>query len=56
VQFHPEFDEQVMSEYVKTRQELLEQEGRDSAAALAGVRAAEAGNLVLRRFVAHGLR
>jgi len=56
VQFHPEFDEQVMSEYVKTRQELLEQEGRDTAAALAAVRAAETGNLVLRRFVAHGLR
>lgn len=55
VQFHPEFDAQVMSEYVTTRLELLEQEGRDTAAMLAGIRAAEAGNLVLRRFVAHGL-
>lgn len=55
VQFHPEFDAQVMSEYVQTRREVLEQEGRDAAAMLAGVRAAEAGNLVLRRFVAHGL-
>ena len=55
VQFHPEFDDQVMTEYLRTRQELLQQEGRDTAAMLAGVRAAEAGNLVLRRFVAHGL-
>jgi GMP synthase (glutamine-hydrolysing) len=55
VQFHPEFDAQVMSEYVQTRREVLEQEGRDTTALLAGIRAAEAGNLVLRRFVAHGL-
>jgi GMP synthase (glutamine-hydrolysing) len=55
VQFHPEFDAQVMADYVQTRRELLEQEGRNPAAMLAGIRAAEAGNLVLRRFVAHGL-
>jgi GMP synthase (glutamine-hydrolysing) len=55
VQFHPEFDEQVMSEYVSTRRELLAQEGRDPAAMLAGIRAAAAGRLVLRRFVEHGL-
>jgi GMP synthase (glutamine-hydrolysing) len=55
VQFHPEFDEQVMREYVSTRRELLAQEGRDPAAMLAEIRAAEAGRLVLRRFVEHGV-
>ncbi len=55
VQFHPEFDAQVMGEYVRARLPLLEQEGRDTAAMLAGIRSAEAGSLVLRRFVAHGL-
>ena len=55
VQFHPEFDELVMREYVSTRQELLAQEGRDPAAMLAAIRAAAAGRLVLRRFVEHGL-
>ncbi|MDF3068263.1 MAG: synthase [Polyangiaceae bacterium] len=56
VQFHPEFDEQVIREYVETRAQVLEQEGRDPQAVLAGVTAAEAGRLVLRRFVTHGLR
>jgi GMP synthase (glutamine-hydrolysing) len=55
VQFHPEFDEQVIREYVSTRRELLAQEGRDPAALLAGIRAATAGRLVLRRFVEQGL-
>lgn len=56
VQFHPEFDEQVMREYVSTRRELLTQEGRDAAAMLASIRRAQAGQLVLRRFVERGLR
>jgi GMP synthase (glutamine-hydrolysing) len=55
VQFHPEFDEQVMTEYIETRSALLAEEGRDPAAMLAGVGAARAGAVVLRRFVAHGL-
>lgn len=55
VQFHPEFDPQVMSEYVETRSAILAQEGRDPAAMLASIAAAEAGRLVLRRFVEHGL-
>jgi GMP synthase (glutamine-hydrolysing) len=54
VQFHPEFDPLVMGEYIETRADLLAQEGRDPAALLAAVRAAEAGTLVLRRFVEHG--
>jgi GMP synthase (glutamine-hydrolysing) len=56
VQFHPEFDEQVMTEYVETRLQVLADEGRDPAALLAGITAARAGSLVLRRFVEHGLR
>ena len=55
VQFHPEFDEQVMTEYIETRSALLAEEGRDAAAMLASVAAARAGAVVLRRFVAHGL-
>ncbi len=56
VQFHPEFDAQVMTEYVETRSQLLADEGRDPAAMLAGISAADAGSVVLRRFVEHGLR
>jgi len=55
VQFHPEFDEQVMHEYIGTRAELLAQEGRDPAAMLAGIAPTRVGSLVLRRFVEHGL-
>ncbi len=55
VQFHPEFDRTVMGEYIETRADLLIQEGRDPAALLAAIRAAEAGTLVLRRFVQRGL-
>ena len=55
VQFHPEFDEQVMTEYVETRRQVLVEEGRDPVALLAGIVAARAGSLVLRRFVEHGL-
>lgn len=56
VQFHPEFDEQVMRDYLESRALVLEQEGRDPRALLRAVSAAAAGRLVLRRFVEHGLR
>jgi GMP synthase (glutamine-hydrolysing) len=56
VQFHPEFDAQVMADYIESRRELLAEEGRDVSAMLAGIAAAEAGRLVLERFVRHGLR
>jgi GMP synthase (glutamine-hydrolysing) len=56
VQFHPEFDVQVMSEYIEGRSELLAEEGRDPAGMLRAVAPTEAGRLVLRRFVQHGLR
>jgi GMP synthase (glutamine-hydrolysing) len=55
VQFHPEFDERVMRDYIETRAELLAQEGRDPAAMLAGVARADAGSAVLRRFIEHGV-
>lgn len=55
VQFHPEFDAQVMREYIETRREVLSEEGRDPERMLAGVRAAQAGSSVLQRFVAHAL-
>jgi GMP synthase (glutamine-hydrolysing) len=55
VQFHPEFDGQVMSEYIQTRRELLLEEGRDPAGMLAAVSVAEAGRVVLERFVRHGI-
>jgi GMP synthase (glutamine-hydrolysing) len=56
VQFHPEFDEQVMTEYLETRAQILAGEGRDPSALVAAVRRTRAGAMVLRRFVAHGLR
>jgi GMP synthase (glutamine-hydrolysing) len=56
VQFHPEFDERVMRDYVETRAELLAEEGRDPAEVVGAIRAAVAGQRVLSRFVAHGLR
>lgn len=56
VQFHPEFDELVMSEYIQTRSELLRQEGREPGAMLAGIAPTPAGVQVLRRFVELGLR
>jgi len=55
VQFHPEFDEQVMSEYISSRAELLAQEGRDPARMLAQIARTTAGQAVLRRFVEQGL-
>jgi GMP synthase (glutamine-hydrolysing) len=56
VQFHPEFDEQVMAEYIRTRSPVLAEEGRSPSAMLEAISPARAGRLVLRRFVEHGLR
>jgi GMP synthase (glutamine-hydrolysing) len=55
VQFHPEFDERVMAEYVQTRSAILTQEGRDPQAMLEAIKEARAGRSVLRRFVEHGV-
>jgi GMP synthase (glutamine-hydrolysing) len=51
VQFHPEIDRQVMSDYVEGRSHLIESEGLDLAAIRAGIAEAEAGRDVLRRFL-----
>ncbi|HYP88381.1 MAG TPA: glutamine amidotransferase, partial [Polyangiaceae bacterium] len=48
VQFHPEFDEQVMAEYIQARAALLAEEGRDPGQMLAAVSPTRAGRLVLR--------
>jgi GMP synthase (glutamine-hydrolysing) len=56
VQFHPEFDEQVMADYIQTRSAVLAEEGRNPEQMLRSISPARAGRLVLRRFVEHGLR
>jgi GMP synthase (glutamine-hydrolysing) len=56
VQFHPEFDEQVMAEYIQTRSLALAEEGRSPDHMLSRISPARTGRLVLRRFVEHGLR
>ncbi len=55
VQFHPEFDAQVMAEYVESRRGVLVEEGRDPDAVAAGISYAPWGSLILRRFVEHGV-
>jgi GMP synthase (glutamine-hydrolysing) len=50
VQFHPEFDEAIMSGYIAVRADALEAEGQDSAALLAAVRPAPRGPELLDRF------
>jgi len=50
VQFHPEIDGDVMRKYICARRELIDQEGLDAAAILAGARDAAPGAAVLQRF------
>ena len=50
VQFHPEFDAEVIRGYLEARREILGREGLDAAALLAGVRESEDGRALLRRF------
>jgi GMP synthase (glutamine-hydrolysing) len=52
VQFHPEFDADVMRAYLVARSELIRGEGGDPDALLAGVREHENGAVVLRAFAA----
>jgi GMP synthase (glutamine-hydrolysing) len=52
VQFHPEFDADVMRGYIEARSDLLRREGLDPEALLAGAAdAASTAGEVLRRFV-----
>jgi len=52
VQFHPEFDADVIHGYLGARREVLRAEGRDPEALLAGVRESDHGPRLLRRFAA----
>jgi len=50
VQFHPEFDDDVIRAYLHARRPLLAEEGLDTDALLAETRATPAGAAVLGRF------
>ena len=52
VQFHPEFDREVMREYIGERRDALAREGFDPDRLLAGAEACSDSALVLRRFAA----
>ena len=51
VQFHPEIDGDVMRSYVRARAHLIEAEGNDPNAILAGVSDETDGHAILRNFV-----
>jgi GMP synthase (glutamine-hydrolysing) len=51
VQFHPEFTADVIRSYLNARRALIEGEGLDADALLAGVRNTDAGPRILARFV-----
>jgi GMP synthase (glutamine-hydrolysing) len=50
VQFHPEFDAEVIRAYLRARTDAVRAEGLDPDALLAGVRDAPGGPRLLRRF------
>jgi GMP synthase (glutamine-hydrolysing) len=50
VQFHPEFDVDVIRGYLEGRRDLIRDEGRDVDALLAAVHDAPTGPRLLRRF------
>ena len=52
VQFHPEFDADVMRGYLNARSELVRSEGGDPDALLAGVHVPTRGETILRNFAA----
>jgi GMP synthase (glutamine-hydrolysing) len=52
VQFHPEFDADVMRGYLEARSEILRREGLDAPALLAAARDSADGRALLRRFAA----
>lgn len=52
VQFHPEFDADIVREYIKGRRSHLLEEGLDPKALSNGARDSEHGTQVLRRFAA----
>lgn len=50
VQFHPEFDAEIVRGYIEGRRNLLIEEGLDPEVLLAGARDTDHGTRVLRRF------
>lgn len=50
VQFHPEFDDDVIRAYLEARRQILTEEGLDPEALLADARPTPAGSTVLNRF------
>lgn len=50
VQFHPEFDAEIMRGYLTARREAITQEGLDADAKLAATRESDHGTSILRRF------
>lgn len=56
VQFHPEFDREIVGHYANTRSEELTREGIDPARVTHGASDAAPGAGVLRRFVATAVR
>lgn len=52
VQFHPEFDADVMRGYLQARREIVRSEGGDPDALLAGVHVPTRGETILRNFAA----
>jgi GMP synthase (glutamine-hydrolysing) len=50
VQFHPEFDDEIIRDYLGARAAACREEGLDADALLAGVRASEHGRILLGRF------
>jgi len=55
VQFHPEFDREVMTDYIETRFEMLLDEGQDAERIRNSARDTPGGGSVLKRFVEHAL-
>jgi GMP synthase (glutamine-hydrolysing) len=51
VQFHPEFDREIVSCYLRERRAVIEQEGLDADALAAGARDTPEGAAVVRRFL-----
>ena len=51
VQFHPEFDHEIVPHYIRERSEAIRREGLDPDGLLTGVTASNHGERLLRRFV-----
>jgi GMP synthase (glutamine-hydrolysing) len=50
VQFHPEFDADIVARYIEVRREILQQEGLDADALQRDCSDSPHGDAILRRF------